>query len=126
ASEIQNIFFPCFPPPKTRCKSQFVQFADAFPLKEFGYKPEPIQYLETVGWIELSAGLLMAFGPQLLQEISNFVLTIVMIGKSYAGVGYFPSASSLVPLIYTLMFYLVTNNKHDSIQSCPTSAHDKV
>ncbi|XP_028594795.1 transmembrane protein 35B [Podarcis muralis] len=65
-------------------KSQFVQFADAFPLKEFGYKPEPIQYLETVGWIELSAGLLMAFGPQLLQEISNFVLTIVMIGAIYS------------------------------------------
>nr|XP_060641712.1 transmembrane protein 35B-like [Anolis sagrei ordinatus] len=64
-------------------KSQFVQFADVFPLKEFGYKPEPDRYLETVGWIEAVAGLLLAFGPQLLQEISNFILTIVMIGAIY-------------------------------------------
>ncbi|XP_003228027.2 transmembrane protein 35B [Anolis carolinensis] len=64
-------------------KSQFVQFADVFPLKEFGYKPEPVGYLETVGWIEFVAGLLLAFGPQLLQEISNFILTIVMIGAIY-------------------------------------------
>ncbi|XP_037737886.1 transmembrane protein 35B [Chelonia mydas] len=64
-------------------KSQFVQFADVFPLKEFGYKPEPEQYLQVVGWIEVVAGVLLAFGPQLLQEISNFVLTIVMIGAIY-------------------------------------------
>uniref|UniRef100_A0A8D0G7S8 Transmembrane protein 35B n=1 Tax=Sphenodon punctatus TaxID=8508 RepID=A0A8D0G7S8_SPHPU len=64
-------------------KSQFVQFADVFPLKEFGYKPEPGQYLDTVGWIEVVAGLLLAFGPQLLQEISNFMLTVVMIGAIY-------------------------------------------
>ncbi|XP_060114387.1 transmembrane protein 35B [Heteronotia binoei] len=64
-------------------KSQFVQFADVFPLKEFGYKPEPGRYLEVVGWAELVAGLLLAFGPQLLQEISNFVLTIIMIGAIY-------------------------------------------
>uniref|UniRef100_A0A452I7Z1 Uncharacterized protein n=1 Tax=Gopherus agassizii TaxID=38772 RepID=A0A452I7Z1_9SAUR len=61
----------------------FVQFADVFPLKEFGYKPEPGQYLLVVGWIEVVAGVLLAFGPQLLQEISNFVLTIVMIGAIY-------------------------------------------
>ncbi|KAJ7304372.1 hypothetical protein JRQ81_011925 [Phrynocephalus forsythii] len=64
-------------------KSQFVQFADVFPLKEFGYKPDPIWYLETVGWVELVAGFLLAFGPQLLQEISNFVLTVIMIGAIY-------------------------------------------
>lgn len=64
-------------------KSQFVQFADVFPLKEFGYKPEPGRYLEVVGWTEVVAGLLLAFGPQLLQEISNFILTIIMIGKGF-------------------------------------------
>uniref|UniRef100_A0A8C8RAB8 Transmembrane protein 35B n=1 Tax=Pelusios castaneus TaxID=367368 RepID=A0A8C8RAB8_9SAUR len=64
-------------------KSQFVQFADVFPLKDFGYKPEPGQYLQVVGLIEVVAGMLLAFGPQLLQEISNFVLTIVMIGAIY-------------------------------------------
>ncbi|XP_066495014.1 transmembrane protein 35B [Tiliqua scincoides] len=64
-------------------KSQFVQFADVFPLKEFGYSPEPGRYLETVGWVEVVSGLLLAFGPQLLQEISNFALTVVMIGAIY-------------------------------------------
>ncbi|XP_063167706.1 transmembrane protein 35B [Candoia aspera] len=64
-------------------KTQFVQFADVFPLKEFGYKLEPGLYMEAVGWIELTAGCLLAFGPQLLQEISNFVLTVIMIGAIY-------------------------------------------
>ncbi|KFQ05218.1 Uncharacterized protein ZMYM6NB, partial [Leptosomus discolor] len=61
-------------------KSQFVRFAEVFPLKEFGFTPEPGRYLEAVGWTEVVAGLLLAFGPQLLQEISNFVLSVVMIG----------------------------------------------
>ncbi|XP_050765937.1 transmembrane protein 35B isoform X1 [Gymnogyps californianus] len=64
-------------------KSQFVRFAEVFPLKEFGFVPEPGQYLEVVGWVEAVAGLLLAFGPQLLQEISNFVLSVVMIGAIY-------------------------------------------
>ncbi|XP_065506781.1 transmembrane protein 35B isoform X2 [Caloenas nicobarica] len=61
-------------------KSEFVRFAQVFPLKEFGFVPEPGWYLEVVGWVEVAAGLLLAFGPQLLQEISNFVLSVVMIG----------------------------------------------
>ncbi|XP_038614121.1 transmembrane protein 35B [Tachyglossus aculeatus] len=64
-------------------KAQFVQFADVFPLKDLGYQPDPGQYLQAVGWIELVAGFLLAFGPQLLREISNFVLTLVMIGAIY-------------------------------------------
>nr|XP_033809873.1 transmembrane protein 35B isoform X2 [Geotrypetes seraphini] len=64
-------------------RSQFMQFAEVFPLKEFGYRPEPEQYLTVVGWIEVVAGLLLALGPQLLQEISNFVLTVIMIGAIY-------------------------------------------
>lgn len=63
-------------------KSEFVRFAQVFPLKEFGFAPEPGWYLEVVGWVEVVAGLLLAFGPQLLQEISNFVLSVVMIGES--------------------------------------------
>ncbi|XP_050765938.1 transmembrane protein 35B isoform X2 [Gymnogyps californianus] len=66
-----------------RHMSQFVRFAEVFPLKEFGFVPEPGQYLEVVGWVEAVAGLLLAFGPQLLQEISNFVLSVVMIGAIY-------------------------------------------
>ncbi|XP_075051594.1 transmembrane protein 35B [Mixophyes fleayi] len=64
-------------------KSQFVQFADVFPLKDFGFKPDPDQYLQAVGWVELVAGILLAVGPLLLQEISNFVLCIIMIGAIY-------------------------------------------
>lgn len=44
--------------------------------------PEPGRYLAAVGWVEVMAGLLLAFGPQLLQEISNFILSVVMIGES--------------------------------------------
>ncbi|XP_009317009.1 PREDICTED: uncharacterized protein ZMYM6NB [Pygoscelis adeliae] len=64
-------------------KSQFVRFAEVCPLKEFGFAPEPGQYLAAVGWAEAVAGLLLAFGPQLLQEISNFVLSVIMIGAIY-------------------------------------------
>ncbi|KFU89392.1 Uncharacterized protein ZMYM6NB, partial [Chaetura pelagica] len=59
---------------------EFVRFAEVFPLKDFGFVPEPGQYLEVVGWVEVVAGLLLAFGPQLLQEISNFILSVIMIG----------------------------------------------
>uniref|UniRef100_A0A8B9M4A0 Transmembrane protein 35B n=1 Tax=Accipiter nisus TaxID=211598 RepID=A0A8B9M4A0_9AVES len=63
--------------------SAFVRFADVFPLKEFGFVPEPQLYLEVVGWVEVVTGLLLAFGPQLLQEISNFILSVIMIGAIY-------------------------------------------
>uniref|UniRef100_A0A8C3PGR7 Transmembrane protein 35B n=1 Tax=Calidris pygmaea TaxID=425635 RepID=A0A8C3PGR7_9CHAR len=64
-------------------QSEFVRFAEVFPLKEFGFAPEPGRYLEVVGWVEVVAGLLLALGPQLLQEISNFVLSVIMIGAIY-------------------------------------------
>ncbi|KAM4884992.1 transmembrane protein 35B isoform 1-T1 [Sylvia borin] len=62
--------------------SEFVRFAKVFPLKDLGFVPEPDRYLVAVGWVEVTAGLLLAFGPQLLQEISNFILSVVMIGES--------------------------------------------
>ncbi|NXF31242.1 TM35B protein, partial [Nyctibius bracteatus] len=64
-------------------QSEFVRFAEVFPLKEFGFVPEPGRYQQVVGWVEVVAGLLLAFGPQLLQEISNFVLSVIMIGAIY-------------------------------------------
>ncbi|XP_025899270.1 transmembrane protein 35B [Nothoprocta perdicaria] len=66
-----------------RKSAQFGRFARVFPLKEWGYQPEPARYREAVGWLELAAGLLLAVGPQLLQEISNFVLSVVMMGAIY-------------------------------------------
>ncbi|NXF98546.1 TM35B protein, partial [Eubucco bourcierii] len=64
-------------------QAQFVRYAEVFPLKDLGFTPEPGQYLAVVGWVEVVAGLLLAFGPQLLQEISNFILSVVMIGAIY-------------------------------------------
>uniref|UniRef100_A0A8B9F3Z4 Transmembrane protein 35B n=1 Tax=Amazona collaria TaxID=241587 RepID=A0A8B9F3Z4_9PSIT len=63
--------------------SEFVRFAEVFPLKALGFAPEPGRYLQAVGWVEAVAGLLLAFGPQLLQEISNFILSVLMIGAIY-------------------------------------------
>ena len=73
-----GLLCPLCPPQQ----SQFVRYAEVFPLKELGFTPEPGWYLEVVGWVEAVAGLLLAFGPQLLQEISNFILSVIMIGES--------------------------------------------
>ncbi|NWI14552.1 TM35B protein, partial [Crypturellus soui] len=64
-------------------QEQFGRFARVFPLKAFGYEPEPRRYLEAVGWVELVAGLLLAAGPRLLRDVSNWVLSVVMIGAIY-------------------------------------------
>ncbi|XP_075294136.1 transmembrane protein 35B [Opisthocomus hoazin] len=64
-------------------QSQFVRFAEVFPLQPLGLALEPGGFLAAVGWVEAVAGLLLAVGPQLLQEISNFVLSVVMIGAIY-------------------------------------------
>lgn len=40
-----------------------------------------MSYQVTVGWLELLAGLLLALGPPKLQEISNFLLIVLMMGK---------------------------------------------
>ncbi|XP_064162647.1 transmembrane protein 35B-like [Anguilla rostrata] len=59
-------------------RSQFVQFASVFPLRVVGVEVDPVQYLALTGWLELVCGVLLAFGPRLLQEISNLVLSVVM------------------------------------------------
>ncbi|KAI1895000.1 hypothetical protein AGOR_G00101520 [Albula goreensis] len=59
-------------------RSQFVEFSSVFPLRIVGVEPDPAQYLVATGWVELVCGVLLAFGPRILQEISNLVLSIVM------------------------------------------------
>uniref|UniRef100_A0A8C5RXU6 Transmembrane protein 35B n=1 Tax=Laticauda laticaudata TaxID=8630 RepID=A0A8C5RXU6_LATLA len=90
-------------------KTNFVQFADVFPLKEFGYKPEPGLYMEIVGWMELIGGCLLAFGPQLLQEISNFVLTVIMIGAIYTLLVLKEPFAMCVPATVSLGLLLLLN-----------------
>lgn len=58
-----------------------MQFAEVFPLKVFGYQPDPMSYQVAVGWLELLAGLLLVLGPPILQEMSNLLLTLLMMGK---------------------------------------------
>ncbi|XP_015743571.2 transmembrane protein 35B, partial [Python bivittatus] len=90
-------------------KTQFLQFADVFPLKVFGFEPEPAWYLETVGWIELVGGCLLAFGPQLLQEISNFVLTVIMIGAIYSLLALKQPFAMCIPATVSLGLLLLLN-----------------
>ncbi|KPP61681.1 hypothetical protein Z043_120198 [Scleropages formosus] len=59
-------------------RSKFVLFSSVFPLRIMGLQPDPELYLALTGWTELVAGLLLAFGPRILQEISNLVLSVVM------------------------------------------------
>ena len=66
-----------------------MQFAEVFPLKVFGYQPDPMSYQVAVGWLELLAGLLLVLGPPMLQEMSNLILTLLMMGKG-VGEGYAP------------------------------------
>ncbi|XP_049631070.1 transmembrane protein 35B [Suncus etruscus] len=67
-------------PVSEQLRALFVQFAEVCPLKELGYKLDPLSYQQAVGWLELLAGLLLALGPPKLQEISGFLLSLLMIG----------------------------------------------
>ena len=61
-----------------------MQFAEVFPLKVFGYHPDPMSYQVAVGWLELLAGLLLVLGPPMLQEIINLLLTLLRMCKGAA------------------------------------------
>lgn len=69
-------------------RALFEQFAEVFPLKVFGYQPDPISYQTAVGWLELLAGLLLVVGPPVLQEISNVLLILLMMGKGATGLSW--------------------------------------
>ncbi|NXM56645.1 TM35B protein, partial [Illadopsis cleaveri] len=88
---------------------EFVRFAKVFPLKDLGFVPEPGRYLVAVGWMEVTAGLLLAFGPQLLQEISNFILSIIMIGAIYTLLALQESLSMCAPATVCLGLLLLLN-----------------
>ncbi|XP_053431138.1 transmembrane protein 35B isoform X2 [Nycticebus coucang] len=74
-------------PASEQMKALFVQFAEVFPLKVFGYQPDPVSYQTAVGWLELLAGVLLVTGPPMLQKISNLFLILLMM----AGPGQFPT-----------------------------------
>uniref|UniRef100_A0A8C0XAF7 Transmembrane protein 35B n=1 Tax=Castor canadensis TaxID=51338 RepID=A0A8C0XAF7_CASCN len=86
-------------PVSEQMKALFVQFAEVFPLKLFGYQPDPMNYQTAVGWLELLAGLLLVLGPPILQEISNFLLTLLMMGAVFTLASLKESLITCVPAI---------------------------
>uniref|UniRef100_A0A8C9PVJ6 Transmembrane protein 35B n=1 Tax=Spermophilus dauricus TaxID=99837 RepID=A0A8C9PVJ6_SPEDA len=88
-------------------KALFVQFAEVFPLKLFGYQPDPVNYQTAVGWLELLAGLLLVVGPPVLQDISNFLLTLLMMVAIFTLVSLKESLSTSIPAIVCLGLLLL-------------------
>ncbi|XP_024410561.2 transmembrane protein 35B isoform X2 [Desmodus rotundus] len=84
-------------PASQQMKALFVQFAEVFPLKVFGYQPDPMSYQVAVGWLELLAGLLLALGPPKLQEI-RAIFTLVSLRESL---------STCIPAVVCLVLLLV-------------------
>uniref|UniRef100_A0A8C5Z5N0 Transmembrane protein 35B n=1 Tax=Marmota marmota marmota TaxID=9994 RepID=A0A8C5Z5N0_MARMA len=100
--ECPSTFFP-----STFGKALFVQFAEVFPLKLFGYQPDPVNYQTAVGWLELLAGLLLVVGPPMLQDISNFLLTLLMMVAIFTLVSLKESLSTSIPAIVCLGLLLL-------------------
>ncbi|KAM9241728.1 transmembrane protein 35B [Dugong dugon] len=94
-------------PVSEQMKALFVQFAEVFPLKVFGYQPDPMSYQATVGWLELLAGLLLVLGSPILQEISNLLLTLLMIGAIFTLVSLNESLSTYIPAVVCLSLLIL-------------------
>ncbi|VFV26716.1 Hypothetical predicted protein [Lynx pardinus] len=93
--------------PSRLWKALFVQFAEVFPLKVFGYQPDPMGYQEAVGWLELLAGLLLVLGPPMLQEISNLLLTLLMMGAIFTLASLKESPNTYIPAVICLGLLLL-------------------
>uniref|UniRef100_H0XQF2 Transmembrane protein 35B n=2 Tax=Otolemur garnettii TaxID=30611 RepID=H0XQF2_OTOGA len=94
-------------PASEQMKALFVQFAEVFPLKVFGYQPDPVSYQTAVGWLELLAGVLLVTGPPMLQKISNLFLILLMMGALFTLVSLEESLSTCIPTITCLGFLLL-------------------
>uniref|UniRef100_A0ABI7ZGP0 Transmembrane protein 35B n=2 Tax=Felinae TaxID=338152 RepID=A0ABI7ZGP0_FELCA len=94
-------------PASEQMKALFVQFAEVFPLKVFGYQPDPMGYQEAVGWLELLAGLLLVLGPPMLQEISNLLLTLLMMGAIFTLASLKESPNTYIPAVICLGLLLL-------------------
>ncbi|XP_004614390.1 transmembrane protein 35B [Sorex araneus] len=94
-------------PASEQMRALFEQFAEVFPLKVFGYQPDPLSYQEAVGWLELLAGLLLALGSPVLQEISNLLLTLLMMGAIFTLASLKESLSTCIPALVCLGLLLL-------------------
>ncbi|XP_045154846.1 transmembrane protein 35B [Echinops telfairi] len=93
-------------------RALFEQFAEVFPLKVFGYQPDPLSYQAAVGWLELLAGSLLVLGSSILQEISNMLLTLLMIGAIFTLVALNESLSTYIPALVCLSLLIL-------LDACP-------
>ncbi|KAM8790074.1 transmembrane protein 35B [Rhynchonycteris naso] len=98
-------------------KALFEQFAEVFPLKVFGYQPDPMSYQVAVGWLELLAGLLLALGPPMLQEISNFLLIVLMMGAIFTLVSLKESLNTCIPAVVCLVLLMLLDVCHLVVQT---------
>lgn len=76
-------------------------------MKVFGYQPDPMSYQVAVGWLELLAGLLLVLGPPMLQEISNFLLIVLMMGAIFTLASLKESLNTCIPAIICLALLLL-------------------
>lgn len=81
-------------------------------MKVFGYQPDPISYQTAVGWLELLAGLLLVVGPPVLQEISNVLLILLMMGAVFTLVVLKEPLSTYVPAAVCLGLLLLLDSCH--------------
>ncbi|OBS60258.1 hypothetical protein A6R68_08615 [Neotoma lepida] len=94
-------------PVSQQMRALFEQFAEVFPLKLFGYQPDPINYQTAVGWLELLAGLLLVVGPPVLQEISTLLLILLMMGALFNLMVLKESLRTYIPTIVCLELLVV-------------------
>ncbi|XP_023489528.1 transmembrane protein 35B isoform X2 [Equus caballus] len=69
--------------------------------------PDPESYQAAVGWLELLAGLLLVLGPPVLQDISNLLLTLLMMGALFTLVSLKESLNTCIPAIVCLGLLLL-------------------
>ncbi|XP_077006490.1 transmembrane protein 35B [Tamandua tetradactyla] len=93
-------------------RALFVQFAEVFPLKVFGYQPDPRNYQVAVGWLKLLAGLLLVLGPPVLQKISNLFLILLMMGAVFTLLSLKESLSTCIPAIVNLGLLILLDVCH--------------
>lgn len=65
-------------------RRDYVQYAKVFPTaRTLGFKVSPKQYRETIGWIEIVTGLILAICPGVLKQVANIVLLFLTLGAFY-------------------------------------------
>ncbi|XP_014719507.3 transmembrane protein 35B isoform X2 [Equus asinus] len=69
--------------------------------------PDPESYQVAVGWLELLAGLLLVLGPPVLQDVSNLLLTLLMMGALFTLVSLKESLNTCIPAIVCLGLLLL-------------------